>query len=368
MKKLFLNLLITCGLFYSCKKEELPKNNDLGSPVFYLRATVNGLPVKIEAGVNDYKMLASNYLDENNVYVFTGELKQVSCTSNCDMSVSILINDFKFSDLNGSIDINNAIKSGNYGFKGADINPSTNVNFTPESADNGGPYNWISSHAGGDSAVSSVYNATRILKNGKNYLVNFGITNPDGSSSKFEQEYKVGNPLQTNISMFFDSGTTYKFIANSTGKAPFSYNWDFGDGTNSTESQPKHSFSLGADQIVKLIVSDSEGNTCISKYLVPAKGKPNPNFSAAFTPYLNARLLSAITIKFTDQSGVVYTSSDLNQPVGSKFEIVSVEDYKTNDKNELTKKVKIGFNCSFTGSSGPLNITNGEAVIAVSYK
>ena len=67
------------------------------------------------------------------------------------------------------------------------------------------------------------------------------------------------------------SGTAVAFTAAITsGTAPFSYNWDFGDGGSSVAANPSHSFtSLGCSIgtfTVKLIVTDSKGcSNTISK-------------------------------------------------------------------------------------------------------
>ena len=54
--------------------------------------------------------------------------------------------------------------------------------------------------------------------------------------------------------------------------------------------------------------------------------------------------------------------------VGNNLEGEWINHYKTNNNQESTKKVKIKFSCSFNSDNGPINITDGEAVIAVSYK
>ncbi|MBF0103166.1 MAG: trypsin-like serine protease [Desulfobacterales bacterium] len=45
------------------------------------------------------------------------------------------------------------------------------------------------------------------------------------------------------------------------GTSPYKYDWNFGDGTTSNESSPKHTFSTAGDYIVTLTVTDSTGKT-----------------------------------------------------------------------------------------------------------
>jgi hypothetical protein len=94
----------------------------------------------------------------------------------------------------------------------------------------------------------------------------------------------------------------------------------------------------------------------------------NANYNAYFTPLPNPKALSAITIKVIDPNGVEYSSSTLNQPNSNKFEIISVEEYKLNERTETTKKLKLKFNCTLQSGSNTISVNNGEAVIAVSYK
>ncbi|MBV4357050.1 PKD domain-containing protein [Pinibacter aurantiacus] len=56
-----------------------------------------------------------------------------------------------------------------------------------------------------------------------------------------------------------------------------SYNWDFGDGAVSTESQPAHTFEAG-DQSITLTVK-SPGNECASSAAIPLHAYQKPNVS-----------------------------------------------------------------------------------------
>jgi PKD repeat protein len=45
------------------------------------------------------------------------------------------------------------------------------------------------------------------------------------------------------------------------GFSPYSYNWDFGDGSTSTNQTPTHTYKSAKDYTVKLTVTDDRGNT-----------------------------------------------------------------------------------------------------------
>jgi hypothetical protein len=97
-------------------------------------------------------------------------------------------------------------------------------------------------------------------------------------------------------------------------------------------------------------------------------GEYNANFSNTFTPVPNSLNLSSITIRVTDPSGKVFTSDASDQPSSSSFQLVSVDSYKPNSAGDNTRKVKIRFNAVLKNGNESLNVSNGEAVIAVSYK
>jgi PKD repeat protein len=68
------------------------------------------------------------------------------------------------------------------------------------------------------------------------------------------------------------------------GVAPFTYAWDFGDGTNSTEQNPSHTFEAAGDYSVVLDVTDSTGATTSEMIPLVVTGVAPP----AFTAILNA--------------------------------------------------------------------------------
>ncbi len=103
----------------------------------------------------------------------------------------------------------------------------------------------------------------------------------------------VGNPPTVNFT--FDnnecSGTPVKFNSTSTGNGPFSYEWSFGDGSDSTNQNPTHVFDARgcgfSNFAVTLTVTDDNGCTSLSTKTVRVEQRPNLIFEdldAEFTP------------------------------------------------------------------------------------
>ncbi|HEX9897048.1 MAG TPA: DUF4349 domain-containing protein [Dehalococcoidales bacterium] len=55
--------------------------------------------------------------------------------------------------------------------------------------------------------------------------------------------------------------SVYFYAEISGGFSPFSYEWDFGDGSTSTNPEPAHSYKSPGDYTIKLKVTDDRGNT-----------------------------------------------------------------------------------------------------------
>jgi PKD repeat protein len=56
------------------------------------------------------------------------------------------------------------------------------------------------------------------------------------------------------------------------GTPPYLYQWDFGDGTTSTDSAPAHTFSMGGSYAVILVVRDAIGQAAVDNRLLIAVG------------------------------------------------------------------------------------------------
>ncbi len=84
------------------------------------------------------------------------------------------------------------------------------------------------------------------------------------------------------------SGTPVTFNATVTGAAPFTYKWDFGDGSSSTNTTPSHSFTAlgcGVQSFsVKLTVTDANGETNTITKTVDVKQKPDLKFTDLNAP------------------------------------------------------------------------------------
>lgn len=359
-------LCLSVLLLNGCRKNELPKVEEPGAPVFYAKCNVNGIPLSITAGLDDYVMNSSYYLDENNLYVYQSQFKQKSCSSACGYEFTVLINNSNFSDDSAaSLEPDRSLAPGNYHFgNGSSAPKGWSCSFWPTTTRANATYDWYFSD--GVNMTGAVI--TRTMNPGKNYSLNM-YSNDGNCLNNFDNKFRLGNYLQTNVSMETISTLRYRFSATTGNKAPYQYRWNFGDGSQvSTEPNPIHTYANMAQYVTTLTLIDASNDTCVWRYQVAPPNSCDGNFTCSFNPIKNTEALSAITLLMKDSDGKLYSSAEINQTGGSAFEILSATEYEVNENNQKTRKIKIRFNCDIKDGTNTLKITDGEAVIAAAYK
>jgi hypothetical protein len=184
--------------------------------------------------------------------------------------------------------------------------------------------------------------------------------------------FRIGNKLQTTVSATQNTTIPDELRYDFNYTVPFSSQykctWNFGDGTTATTYTASHVFQTGMSRVQLTLVDLNSHDTCISYYQINAGQPCHANYKASFQPVVNTRLYSTATILLTDRDGTVYSSHDTIQPPSSYFELMGVNDYRTNNAGEPTKKLNLKFNCVVKNGARSINLANGTAVIAVAYK
>lgn len=376
MKKRSLLYFFIIVLFAYCKKKEFPQNVT-EDPVFEISAKIDGAPINIKAGTLGYYMYSNYVQDTSNMYTFIAEVKPNGCNNACANSLKIEINDNQFSALGGTSNIANSVKSGTYQFvNSAPVTPSLvgySVQYKSWYNKSAIFHNW----SFGDGGTSTEANPTHTFTSAGIY--NTCLEVGDGTIP-----VSICNPIkvtvspvacQTKITSTTSFSGAISFTHHTIGTSPFTYLWNFGDTTYSTTANPTHYYSVPNRYLVSLKVKDAAGDSTQYNYYVntdqSTKAAPNFSVSAINAIYLNnvTNQLSKVKITYTDQNGVSYSSSLQNQTAtGSSFQILSVEEYKRNERDQATKKIKIAFNCKLYNGSKVVELKDGSATLAVSYK
>lgn len=139
----------------------------------------------------------------------------------------------------------------------------------------------------GDGITSSLKNPNHTYTTAGNFNVTLQIGNKSGCLSSITKTSFV--QINTGVLAKFTNNTpsnctapvTINFQNQSTGTGTISYQWFFGDGTNATELNPSHTYSIPGSYTVRLIVSNGNGCTdSITKPNIISLGQVRASFTA----------------------------------------------------------------------------------------
>ncbi len=86
------------------------------------------------------------------------------------------------------------------------------------------------------------------------------------------------------------------------GTSPYSYSWDFGDGTTSSIVNPTHSYNNAAIFSVILTITDSRGGTASSSRQITVNSAPPPPALTSSFSYLPSSPTTSIVVSFSSQA------------------------------------------------------------------
>jgi len=254
------------------------------------------------------------------------------------------------------------------------------VRFTAQST--GAPTAWRWDFGDGNTSIEK--NPVHTYNKSGRYTVTLTASNANGSNALTKSSYiAVSSVLAAPAASFSASPIsgraplTVGFTDQSTG-SPNSWKWDFGDGSNSTENNPVHTYNESGLYSVKLAVSNSNGSNALTKtgYIAVSGILNTPVTSFSASPTSGK---TPLTISFTEQStgsptswrwvfGDGNTSTEKN-PVHtynkSGLYSVTLTASSANGSNALTKTGYIAVSNSlaaaFSASPGsgpaPLNVS-----------
>jgi CSLREA domain-containing protein len=142
-----------------------------------------------------------------------------------------------------------------------------NVQFTDQSTGDISSRSWDF----GDGGNSTATNPSHTYTTSGAYTVSLTVTGPGGSDSETKTNYiSVADPAQPPIAEFSGTPTSgtvplnVQFTDQSTGDIS-SRSWNFGDGGNSTATNPSHTYTTSGDYTVSLTVSGPGGSDSETK-------------------------------------------------------------------------------------------------------
>ncbi len=165
----------------------------------------------------------------------------------------------------------------------------------------------------GDGTTADVQNPTHRYPNGGTFDVTLTVTDDKGLTGSVTKTITVeGPPNEPPVVDFTwtpsapDTGEEVTFTPTVTDPdTPFTYAWDFGDGTTSQTESPKHSFAEKKAYTITLTVTDSRGgSTTVTKTLSVGNEPPVASFTVAKTTATVGEIIQ-FTDTSTDSDGTV---------------------------------------------------------------
>ncbi len=377
MKNLLFSVLAL--LFFgvsSCKKED-PKpatGASSATPVFSFTGNIDGTPISLQAGGNNYFMYTSYSLDSNGVYDFIGELKPQNCTGGCGNSLKISIKDYQQFSVSPTT-IDSAIVPGYYAFAAPSGASSQYSNIFISVFKNGTAQSFNWDFGDGTKAVLTSSTAVHKYLHPGVYKVSLTTESTTGCSSTITNNIQfgqTGNSFLPQFQVTIVGDTVFLSPIPIGGIPPYTYSWDFGDGNTSTSISPSHKYSASGVYQASLTMTDVMGVSGIQYMNIPINS--NTNCSSSFilpspTPLVNPMNLGNVAIEWTDAAGTLWTSKSNNQPSSrSMFKIISVEDYLNNPNGVATKKIHVKFSCTLYNGYRFIIMNDVDAVFSVGYK
>ena len=181
------------------------------------------------------------------------------------------------------------------------------VNFTDLTTS--APTSWSWTFEGGTPATSAAQNPTVDYNSAGTFDVELIATNTAGSDTITLTDYITVGALPTSGFNYSTTGTNVDFTNNSTGAT--TYSWDFGDGNNSTDTNPTHDFGTDGTYTVILTATNSCGDVTSMETVVIVTA-PTSGATANVTSGC-----ADLIVQFTDQSSANTTAWAWQFPGGN---------------------------------------------------
>ena len=145
-----------------------------------------------------------------------------------------------------------------------DICAGETVSFVDESTSNVLSWDW--SFPGGTPSTSDLENPQIVYNTAGVYPVTLIVTSTVGNDTLVRNDFITVDPLATAGFTSIVNGNDVSFT--NTSSDAITYNWTFGDGASSTETNPTHTYGSDGTYTVELIASNDCGSDTISQEVI----------------------------------------------------------------------------------------------------
>lgn len=365
-------LIIVSGCM---KKEPDPDPAEDSNPVFGCTCTLDGITQTLQAGQNNYYMYTSFLMDSTDMqfwflYKFRGALQQVNCQTCKSLFIEISDNKLVLSSDNSNMD---SLSTGTYKFwQNSSPYDTVLVNMFSSHPMNSNTVKSTSWDFGDGSTAKDVSNPEHVYASPGTYTVCHVIEYTGGCTDELcfpVSTYGLKDCYPPVINYTYIGDTV--FFQSNVDTSTHVYSWNFGDGGTSTLAYPSHQYAKNGIYKVSLEISDTANchATAYEKIKTPYMvAGCTANFSSDANMKTIPSKKSIITVNWTNSLGNVFTTANTPQPADAFFEILSIEDYLTNESGQKTKKIHARFKCVLSDGYKVISLTDGDAVFAVAYQ
>ena len=153
----------------------------------------------------------------------------------------------------------------------------------------------------GDGSRSNVANTVHIYITGGNFTVWLNVYDGVGTFAQSSVLYVNVTPAAVNLAVTpptqyvaGSAGITVTFTASVTGGTPpYTYLWDFGDGNQSDQPSPSHTFSRNGSYRVSVTVTDARGQSATQTFDLAIPPHSIPSGGSLLAPFVLAAAVAA---------------------------------------------------------------------------
>ncbi|MDX2285141.1 MAG: PKD domain-containing protein [Bacteroidia bacterium] len=365
-------LLLTAALAAACSLQELP-DEETGMPVFTLDGLLEGQPLRLRAGLEDYYLQTSYQRDADaGIWIMQGAFAPDNCTS-CPGKLEISFRDVRATAPGSGVDMPEALSPGVRPYYLADGQTGGfvyEVVFFNESPPDAAQYEWDFGdgalhqgpnpvHTYSDTALTEVQVCLEAVDaSGCNTIVCSPVQlDPGGCSADFTYELFPG----TNF---------VGFASSVSGTPPYRFRWSFGDGYGARLGNPGYTYAVPGRYTVCMTVTDATGcsrTVCKTISSDPSLCTYNFTYQVSRRGVADPLQGGRVRVRWTDAAGRVWDSALKPQPAESRFELLRQEPYRANLDGDPTRKVELALGCLLFSEEDTLRLEQVQAVTAVAY-
>lgn len=355
-------------LLAGCGELPLPEE-ETGLPVFTFEGTAGTDAISLTAG-EEGNFMTTFQAEEEGVFVFSGELGPASCET-CGPALGIALLDDQPRSPGSTLPESQAPGAGSYDyFLRDDVQEVAQVHFQLD--DDGGPMPEQMLWDLGDGNLAQAVAVTHTYLDTSLSQVTVCLTtrHQDGCETSVCNVVNLRDTAcQAAFQYTVNPASQFVIFADqSKGKAPFRYDWRFGDGYGATLGNPGYYYGQGGSFEACLRVEDANG--CVSE--ICREISPDLSTCTAGFSYSVQRIELAgpgqsgrVKLDWRDSDGVRWQSATVKQPADAYFEILEASRYDDNREGLPTWKIRFRLRATVVNDAGETKVMEGEGVFAL---